>query len=179
VKGQVVTSRYAEALYEEATEQGKLDEVMEGLSSIAALVADSDDLKEIIRNPLISKTDKEAVITALKEKNLFGDFLYDFLRLLARKGRLAILEDLYAYLNGILMDEKGEAEAVVTVAAALDADSKAGIEAALTKATGKKITVTEKLDKEILGGFVAKVGSNLYDASIKGQLDKIKSKLIS
>ena len=83
------------------------------------------------------------------------------------------------YLKTLAMEEKGEAVAEVTSAAELSADAVKNLEDALSTITGKKITAVVTVDKSILGGVVAKVGSTLYDASIQGQINKIRDRLIS
>jgi F-type H+-transporting ATPase subunit delta len=177
LKGQIVAGRYAEALFEEAKAQNKLEDVLKGLESVLQLLEDSEDFRVLVKNPLISKDDKQAVLDGMKDS--FDKFLFNFLSLLNSKGRLSIVDDIYEELNAFLLAEKGEAIVDITVATELDAGAREEIVKALSEITGKKVTVTETVDSSILGGFVAKIGSDLYDASIKGQMDKIRNKLIS
>jgi F-type H+-transporting ATPase subunit delta len=179
VRTQVAARRYATALYEEARAAGSLSSVIEKLDSVAALADTSKDFGVFVKNPVISKEDKAAVISSLNDKGVLDGFTCSFLVMLAMKNRLELLDEITGYLKTLAMEEKGEAVAEVTSASELSADAVKKLEEALSGITGKKITVVVTVDKSILGGVVAKVGSTLYDASIQGQINKIRDRLIS
>jgi F-type H+-transporting ATPase subunit delta len=179
VRTQVAARRYATALYEEARAAGSLSSVIEKLDSVAALADTSKDFGVFVKNPVISKEDKAAVISSLNDKGMLDGFTCSFLVMLAMKNRLELLDEITGYLKTLAMEEKGEAVAEVTSASELSADAVKKLEEALSGITGKKITVVVTVDKNILGGVVAKVGSTLYDASIQGQINKIRDRLIS
>jgi F-type H+-transporting ATPase subunit delta len=179
VRTQVAARRYATALYEEARAAGSLSSVIEKLDSVAALADTSKDFGVFVKNPVISKEDKAAVISSLNDKGVLDGFTCSFLVMLAMKNRLELLDEITGYLKTLAMEEKGEAVAEVTSASELSADAVKKLEEALSGITGKKITVVVTVDKNILGGVVAKVGSTLYDASIQGQINKIRDRLIS
>jgi F-type H+-transporting ATPase subunit delta len=179
VRTQVAARRYATALYEEARAAGSLSSVIEKLDSVAALADTSKDFGVFVKNPVISKEDKAAVISSLNDKGMLDGFTCSFLVMLAMKNRLELIDEITGYLKTLAMEEKGEAVAEVTSASELSADAVKKLEEALSGITGKKITVVVTVDKNILGGVVAKVGSTLYDASIQGQINKIRDRLIS
>ena len=178
MKQHIVAGRYAQALFEEAKAEGKTQDVISQLSALGALYEASDDFKVLVKNPLIKKQDKQSVIDSLKAKGVLDEFLHKFVTLLVDKNRLSILKDVADQVVAMNMRDKGEAEALVTVAAPMDEASKNTLNEVLSKITGKKITIKEKVDASILGGVVAQVESSLYDASVKGQLNKIKEQLI-
>jgi F-type H+-transporting ATPase subunit delta len=178
VKENIVAARYAEALFQEAQAEKKLDQVIAQLAAVTTAYEQSADFKTLIKSPLISKDEKLAVINVLKSKGMIDEFLYKFLQLLVSKNRLSLLELISAEVKAMDRKAKGEAEAVVTVASAMDDNSKATLKAVLDKITGKKVTLSEKVDPTILGGVVAQVESSLYDASVRGQLNKIKEQLV-
>ena len=179
MRTQVAARRYATALYEEARAAGSLSSVIEKLDSVAALADTSKDFGVFVKNPVISKEDKAAVISSLNDKGMLDGFTCSFLVMLAMKNRLELLDEITGYLKTLAMEEKGEAVAEVTSASELSADAVKKLEEALSGITGKKITVVVTVDKNILGGVVAQVGSTLYDASIQGQINKIRDRLIS
>lgn len=179
MRTQVAARRYATALYEEARAAGSLSSVIEKLDSVAALADTSKDFGVFVKNPVISKEDKAAVISSLNDKGMLDGFTCSFLVMLAMKNRLELIDEITGYLKTLAMEEKGEAVAEVTSASELSADAVKKLEEALSGITGKKITVVVTVDKNILGGVVAKVGSTLYDASIQGQINKIRDRLIS
>ncbi|MCD8552774.1 ATP synthase F1 subunit delta [Seleniivibrio sp.] len=178
MKENIVAARYAEALFQEAQAENKLDQVIAQLADVSLAYEQSEDFKMLIKSPLISKDEKLAVVDVLKSKGMIDEFLYKFLKLLVSKNRLNLLELISTEVKAMDRKAKGEAEAVVTVAVAMDEKSKGTLKAVLDKITGKKITILEKVDNSILGGVVAQVDSSLYDASVRGQLNKIKEQLV-
>lgn len=178
MKENIVAGRYALALFEEAKADGKTAEVISQIGALSALYDASDDFKVLVKNPLIKKQEKQAVIDTLKAKGVIDDFLYKFVTLLVSKNRLSLLDLISADIFAMDMQDKGEAEALVTVASAMDEASRKELNEVLNKITGKKITIREKVDPSILGGVIAQVESSLYDASVMGQLNKIKEQLI-
>ncbi len=165
-------------IFEEAKAENKTQDVIDQLAFISVLYEESADFQTLVKNPLIKKSEKQAVIETLKGNGTIDEFLYRFITILVSKGRLSLLKLIADEVMSMDMMDKGEAEAVVTVAAGLDEASKKALGEVLNKITGKKITITETVDASILGGVVAQVGSNLYDASVRGQLNKIKEQLI-
>jgi F-type H+-transporting ATPase subunit delta len=178
MKENIVAGRYAHALFSEAKAEGKTAAVIDQLSGLSALYSASADFKMLVKNPLISKKEKQSVIDQLKVKGAVDEFLHKFLTLLVSKNRLSLLNVIAEQVLAMDRADKGEAEAAVTVAAPLDDASKAALNDVLSKLTGKKITIKETVDASILGGVVAQVESSLYDASVKGQLNKIKEQLV-
>ncbi|WP_277656372.1 ATP synthase F1 subunit delta [Seleniivibrio woodruffii] len=178
MKENIVAARYADALFQEAKAENKLEQVIAQLSAVSAASEQSADFKTLIKSPLIGKAEKQAVVDVLKSKGMIDEFLYKFLKLLVSKNRLSLLELISSEIKAMDRKAKGEAEAVITVATAMDEASKGTLKAVLDKITGKKITITENVDPSILGGVIAQVESSLYDASVRGQLNKIKEQLV-
>jgi len=178
VKENIVAGRYAEALFEEAKAENKVEAVIAQLGSLSELFSQSEDFSVLVKNPLIQKEEKQLIVNALKDKGAIDEFLCKFLTLLVSKNRLSLLDLIATEVVAMDRRAKGEAEAFVTVPVTLDDASKKALKETLDKITGKKITITENVDASIIGGVVAQVESNLYDASVKGQLNKIKEQLI-
>jgi F-type H+-transporting ATPase subunit delta len=177
LKANVVSKRYAIALYDVAKESGNLENLIKEYASFVDSCKKNNDFYEFIMNPLISKEDKISVFTKLKGRSI-TEGLYVFLVLLARKNRLPILIDVYEVLKSLYMEEKGEVEAEVSVAIELSKSELNELQKVLSKVTGKKVSINVKLDPSIYGGLIAKVGSDLFDASIKGQLDRFRENII-
>ncbi|MGE4319165.1 MAG: ATP synthase F1 subunit delta [Deferribacterales bacterium] len=178
MKENIIAGRYAEALFQEAKSENKLEQVLTQLDVVSGLYETAADFKTLIKSPLIKKEEKQAVVDVLKSKGIVDEFLYKFLTLLVAKNRLSLLELITKEVASMNRRAKGEAEAFVTVAVSMDETSKQALKQTLDKITGKKITLKEKVDSTILGGVVAQVESSLYDASVRGQLNKIKEQLV-
>ncbi len=178
MKENIIAGRYAEALFQEAKSENKLDQVLTQLEAVSGLYETVNDFKTLVKSPLIKKEEKQAVVDVLKTKGVVDEFLYKFLTLLVSKNRLSLLELISKEVASMNRKAKGEAEAFVTVAVSMDETSKQALKQTLDKITGKKITLKENVDATILGGVVAQVESSLYDASVRGQLNKIKEQLV-
>lgn len=178
MKENIIAGRYAEALFQEAKSESILTQVLTELNAVSELYEANADLKTLVKSPLVKKEEKQAVIEVLKAKGVVGDFLCKFLTLLVNKNRLSLLELITKDVYAMDRKAKGEAEAVVKVAAAMDESTKSALKQTLDKITGKKITIKETVDVSIIGGVVAQVESSLYDASVRGQLNKIKEQLV-
>ncbi len=138
MKENVVAGRYAQALFEEAKAENKTQDVIDQLAFISVLYEESADFQTLVKNPLIKKSEKQAVIETLKGNGTIDEFLYRFITILVSKGRLSLLKLIADEVMSMDMMDKGEAEAVVTVAAGLDEASKKALGEVLNKITGKK-----------------------------------------
>lgn len=178
MKENIVAGRYAQALFSEAKAEGKTEEIISQLGALSALYSESDDFRGLVKSPLFSKKEKQAVVDTLKAKGVLDDYMFKFVSLLVTKNRLSLLNLIAEQVLVMNMKDKGEAEALITVAAGMNEASKSALAGVLAKLTGKKITIREKVDPTIIGGVIAQVESSLYDASVRGQLNKIKEQLI-
>jgi F-type H+-transporting ATPase subunit delta len=97
--------------------------------------------------------------------------------LLADRDRLGILPDLAAAYAGLLMDAKQIVRADVVTAVPLTPASRAALADALGRASGKTVTMTERVDPSIVGGVVARVGTFVYDGSVTRQLERLREQL--
>jgi F-type H+-transporting ATPase subunit delta len=101
----------------------------------------------------------------------------NFVAVLIDKGRLNFLQEIVAEFAHELNQRLGFAEAEITTTRELNADERNALEADLAKVTGKKIRARYDQDRSILGGAIARVGSTVYDGSVKGQLERIREQL--
>ncbi|WP_246798664.1 ATP synthase F1 subunit delta [Deferribacter autotrophicus] len=174
----IVAKRYANALYEYAKEKNNVEQILDELKSLVDLYESSADFQELVKNPLIKRSEKEKVFEELKNRNAISETLYNFLLMLTEKNRLNLIVEIYMHYRILLMEDRGEVDAYVKIADDYDDVLKKEIGDVLSKVTGKKVNLNIEIDKTILGGFVAQVKSNMYDASIKGQLRKLKETLL-
>jgi F-type H+-transporting ATPase subunit delta len=178
VKENIVAGRYAQALFAEAKTDGKIQDIIDQLKALGGMYDSSADFRILVKSPLIKKSEKQAVMDQLKNKGVISDYLYRFVTLLVSKNRLSLLNLIAEQVVAMDMRDRGEAEAYVTVAAAMDEASRKTLVDVLSEITGKKITIRETVDASILGGVIAQVESSLYDASVRGQLNRMKEQLV-
>lgn len=172
-----VATRYAKAIFELAQEQGA-SSVTQDFELLNATFKQSRDLKLILDSPVIDSTKKDAIL-----KEIFGGKLSPltdkFLSLLTQKGRSNELPEVVVAYNSLLDEKNNVAGAEITTAIELPSAQKVEIEKKLSAMIGKTIRAEYKLDANILGGFMAKVGDKMIDASVKSRLERLRSVLVN
>ena len=169
-----VGTRYAQALFGLAKDEGRLPAVEQDLKSIKAMIADAPDFKALLASPRFSAEDKGKGLAAISAKAQFNPTTHKFLGLLAANGRAGALSSIIYSFEALAAAERGAISAQVTTATPLTADQADGVARALRQALGKDPDIETRVDPTILGGIKVKVGSRLYDASLKSKLDQLK-----
>ena len=169
-----VGSRYAQALFDLALETKALDAIEADLMALKAMVAQSADLRALLASPKFAAADKARGLNAVAERAGLGDTTRKFLGVLATNGRAnALVQIIYAFERR-LATHRGIVSAQVVTAVALTPEQNKGLAAALRLALGKDPQIETRVDPAILGGIKVRVGSKLYDASLKSKLDSLK-----
>ena len=145
---------------------------------ISALVRESGELREVWVAPSIPAEQKRAVLDAIVKRVGISQMVRNFIAVLIDKGRVNFLQEIVAEFAHELNQRLGFAEAEITTTRELSADERSALEADLAKVTGKKIRARYDQDRSILGGAIARVGSTVYDGSVKGQMEKIREQLV-
>jgi F-type H+-transporting ATPase subunit delta len=169
-----VGARYAQALFDLAIETDALDVVEADLKALKAMRADSADLRTLLTSPKFSADEKAAGLAALAERAGLAAVTRKFLGLLALNRRTGALTPIVDAFERLIAARRGAVAAHVTTAVALTAAQAEGLAAALRTALGKDPQIEARVDPSILGGVKVRVGSRLYDASLKSKLDSLK-----
>jgi len=169
-----VGGRYAQALFDLALETGRLDAVRADLKSLKAAWIDSADLRRLAISPVIASEDQVKGLVAIADKARFDPTTKNFLGLLAQNGRAKDLPAVIAGFERLYSSHNGVVAAEIVSAVPLSAAQTKTIQSALSTALGKAPEVTARVDPSILGGLKVKVGSKLFDASLKTKLDQMK-----
>jgi F-type H+-transporting ATPase subunit delta len=141
---------------------------------IAGLFRDNKSLREVWQAPSISPEQKRAVLDAIVQRAGISRPVRNLVTVLIDKRRTKFLSEVVEQFAQELNRRLGFAEAEVTTARDLDIDERSELERDLARVTGKKIRARYSQDKEILGGAIARVGSTVYDGSVKGQLERMR-----
>jgi len=172
--------QYANALFHVAAKNGTVEQVARELVEFAGVVNAHADLKKVLLTPTVTMAKKRAVVSAIVDAaGTVSTETRRVLELLADRDRLVALDDLVQAFTERSMDANRVVTADVTTAAPLDAAPKAALVAALGKAVGRTVTVTERVDPAIIGGVVARVGSLVFDGSVVRQLERMRAKLVA
>ena len=169
-----VGQRYAQALFDLANDLKQVAAVEADLASLKAALSDSKDLRTLLASPRFSAEDKAKGLVGIGAKAKFNMTTLKFLGLLASNGRANALADVIAGFAKLSAAARGAISAEVTTAVALTAAQSKGVAAALRQSLGKDPEITTRVDPAILGGIKVKVGSRLFDASLKSKLDSLK-----
>ena len=166
--------RYARALFDLAIETKTLDAVEADLKALKAARDSSADLRRVLASPVFSAEDKGKALTAIGAKAQFNATTQKFLGLLAANRRADALPSVIASFERLSAAHRGVVAAEVTTAVKLTAAQAKGVKAALAQALGQEPEITTRVDPDMLGGLKVKVGSRLFDASLRSKLDSLK-----
>jgi F-type H+-transporting ATPase subunit delta len=161
-------------LFDLATDQKQVAAVEADLNSLKSALAESKDLRTLLFSPSFNADAKGAGLKAIAAKAKFNPTTQKFLGLLSANGRAAALPDVIAGYAKLAAAARGAVSAEVVTAMPLSAAQAKGVAAALRQALGKDPEISTRVDPAILGGIKVKVGSRLFDASLKSKLDSLK-----
>jgi len=155
------------------------DRAVGGLREIAGLLAESADLRRVWENPAVPAEQKRRLLDAIVQREGIERHARNLVAVLIDHRRVQFLGRIVEQLKKELDARMGFAEAHITSARELGDAEKRALEAQIEKATGKKVRAQFGLDASLLGGAVVRVGSTIYDGSVKGQLEKIREAISS
>jgi len=169
-----VARPYAAALFDLASEAGKVAEVEASLDGFAALVAESEDFANFLKSPVIDADRKRSVMETILAKAESPEVVGNFMRIVARNRRLFAVPAMIRQFKELAAKARGEVAADVTSAVPLSAAQRKSLTESLKKKIGKTVTLTAHVDPELIGGLVVKVGSQMIDSSLRTKLTAMR-----
>ncbi len=172
--------RYASALVDIVLKPGstlKPEEAVAQLRAAAQMVAQSAELRIALATPAIPTSRKRAVMAKLLDEIGASPYIRNFIYVVINHRRIGMLVEMSEAFELALDERMGFARAEVVAAAALDQRRSAELESELSRLTGKRMRLRFRLDPELLGGATARIGSTLYDGSLRGQLQQLRREL--
>jgi F-type H+-transporting ATPase subunit delta len=176
---QTVARRYAFALADVVAESGEAREVQQELKTWEQMLQSHDELRTAFANPTIPLDQKRAVLNRLIELSRPRKTTINFLKVLLQNQRLTELSEINKRFDQVLDERAGLVAATVTTARPIPKDVHDRLEGTLRSLTGKKVRIDFATDPELLGGVVTRIGSTVYDGSVRNQLQQIKEKMTS
>ena len=170
-----VAGRYAAALFDLARESNVLDAIESELQSLGASIDASGDLRGFLRSPVYDNADQMNAIAALADKAEFSPLTSNFLKLIAKNRRLFALEDMIKAFGALAAAARGEISAEAISAAPLSDDQSKALRHEIEAMVGKAVNLETRIDPDLLGGLIVKIGSQMIDASLKTKLNRLKS----
>jgi F-type H+-transporting ATPase subunit delta len=177
LSSQTVARRYASALADVIIERSEEAQVQEELTAWEGMILGNGPLLEVFSNPTVAYKQKEKVLNELIARTKVRPTTANFLRILLKNQRLADLPQVNAKLGQILDERSGLVSAQVTSARPVSDPIKASLVAKLGQMTGKKIRLSFDTDETLLGGIVTRIGSTIYDGSVRNQLERLGEEL--
>ncbi len=173
-----VAKRYAKAVFELAIENKALEDTEKEFLQIEDSIKGNSELEDFLVNPLISHIKKSKIVEELY-KGRVSDLTFRFLILIAKKGRLAALSEIINYFKRFVLVYRNQVEGELLSAVSLSGEQVSQIRKIIENMTGKVVLLKEKIDADILGGFVVRVEDKLIDMSVRNILEELKKKLVA
>jgi F-type H+-transporting ATPase subunit delta len=174
---QTIARRYASALADVTLQRAEAKEVQHELQQWEELLQSNAALQEVFRNPTIALDQKRAVLNKLIDRAKPRPTTTNFLKVLLQNQRLTELPEINRKLAKILDERAGMVAAIVTTARPVPADIQRSLEQRLIAVTQKKVRLNFEQDPDLIGGLVTRIGSTVYDGSVRNHLQLIKEKM--
>ncbi len=169
-----LATRYAAALFDLADQAKALDTVAGDLKSLKAALAASEDLRRLVRSPVISRADQAAALGAVLRATGANDLTQKFCGVVAANRRLFALDAMIGAFLSELARRRGEITARVTSAQPLSDAQTAQITDQIKQAYGAQVAIDADVDPSLLGGLIVRIGSRMIDSSLKTKLDRMQ-----
>jgi F-type H+-transporting ATPase subunit delta len=177
-KSGTATRRYARALIQVAFREADPDRVERELGEFVTFLSGQPEVARALLSRSVSPPRKRAAVAALAARGGLSPIVSKFLALLAERHQLGLLGDLLAAYRERLLDRRQIVSAEVTTAGPLPLDRAEALERRLAAITGKRVSMTTRVDPQIIGGVVARVGGTVYDGSIATHLKRVRRRLV-
>jgi F-type H+-transporting ATPase subunit delta len=172
-----VAGRYAAALLDTASEENQLAAVEQDIDAIGRMIDESDDMRRMVRSPVFSAEDQTKAIEAVLAKAGASPLTMNFFKLLVRNRRLFAAQDIVKAFKALAANARGEVQAEVASAIALNDAQLNDLRDTLKASVGKDVMLETKVDPSLLGGLVVKIGSRMIDSSLKTKIATLKTRM--
>jgi F-type H+-transporting ATPase subunit delta len=178
---QLVASRYARALVDLVTRPGATVDarvVAAQLETVEQVLQTSPELNQVLLSPAVNASKKRAVLERIGQSAGFSRLVLNFLNVLIDHRRINIFRDVRASFEQQLDERRGVVRVDVTSARPLGAQQQESLTKGLADFTGQQVRSTFAVDEELIGGVVTRIGSTIFDGSVRGQLEGLRRRLV-
>ena len=168
---------YARSLFEVAMDQNQLDEIHEQLDEFADVLSEDRQLQLFFFSPYFSSDEKKDGVAKVIDGG--NEYFVRFLELLAEKHRLPVLFRIRRELDSLWAKEQRLLEVSVTSAVDLDEETVKGIGKKIEEQTGHRVELAARVDPDVIGGLVIRVGNMVLDASVRNRLERLRRQVAS
>lgn len=177
MSSKTVARRYATALVDVVSDPSEQRAVQVELLSWQRLIDSSERLQEVVSNPTIAYDQKRKVLEELINRTKVQQATANFLRVLLKNQRLTELAGINEKLASLIDERSGVVAAYVTTARPVSEEVTKTLSSRLATVTGKDVRLSFSTDEALIGGMVARVGSTVFDGSVRTQLDEMRRRL--
>jgi F-type H+-transporting ATPase subunit delta len=170
--------RYAKAIFDLASESGELERVTSEFAAIGALVAENAELRTALSNPMVEPSQRKAVMQSILQRMNVSPLTKNAVLLITDHRRSDVLPQIATDLTRLSDEKAGRIQAQVTSAAALSEQQYQKVASALEALTGRKISLSRKVDPSLIGGVVVRVGDRVFDGSVATRLRELRTALL-
>ncbi len=176
---ETVARRYSAALADTVLQSGETETVRGELAAWNDIFRTNPALINVFSNPAIPHAGKEKLLEELIGRSKPTKTTSNFLRILLRNGRLTEITRINDRFAAVLEDRSGVVAAEITSARELPEDERISFLSNLEKMTGKRVKISYSVDKELIGGVMTRIGSTVYDGSVRTKLENLKERLVN
>ena len=166
---------YARALFDAAHDAGAVDQVRRELGDFVAALAASDSLRDVLADPQVDTAAKQRVLAELTRED--QPLVTNTLQLLLQRGRFPIVGDLGADFDALAAAEADLVAVEVTTASELSPEAHDKIAARVQEVTGRRVELAQRIDPEIIGGLVLRIGDVIVDGSVQARIRQLRRRL--
>ncbi|HAK61569.1 MAG TPA: ATP synthase F1 subunit delta [Nitrospiraceae bacterium] len=174
----IIAKRYAKALVELSEEKKIVDKVRADLNSFMGAIESQPRVQKLFVSPAFAPDDKKAVIQELSTRLKLQKETQRFIEYLAESGRIRYVREVHQAFEELLAERQNRASVKLTTAVPVAPADLAGIKKKLEKITGRDVEIDAQVDPAVIGGATARIGSVIYDGTIKNQLDKMRERFM-
>jgi F-type H+-transporting ATPase subunit delta len=178
MNSETIARRYSTALADVVIDHNEADAVKNELAMLGDMFEKNGNLQVVFSNPSIAFTEKAKVLDALIARTKPSKTTSNFLKVLLQNGRVGDIADINKRFAAVLEERSGLVSAEITSARELPDGERAEFGKNLEKITGKKVNIKYEIDPNIIGGVITRIGSTVYDGSVKTKLENLKEQLI-
>jgi F-type H+-transporting ATPase subunit delta len=174
---ETIARRYGSALADVVLRSGETDTVISELAMWTTMMESNAALYDVFSNPAIAHAQKEKLLESLIEKTRPTRTIANFLRVMLRNGRLPEIAVINERFRSEIEERRGVVSAEIVSARELPPDAVSELKSHLEKLTGKTVNLDFQINEDLIGGVVTRIGSTVYDGSVRTKLANLKDQL--
>ena len=177
MKDRKLASRYARAMFDALQDPAAREKVDAFLNALGESIRQSPELRDFLLDPAVARADRKKLLSSIAERHAMPPETERFLHLVIEQGRAEVLPSIGQAYHEIYEESMGVVAAEITTAVPMSDEMKQRAQSALEKMTSKRVRLQCSIEPELIGGAVTRVGSTIYDGSLRTQLESLRRQM--